>query len=196
MNIANTKIQKLESDLEKKKNTNYILGERIKLFEAANNKDIFEKYFPSDPRKQSPAAHSPPCCSSSHQHCCAPPSCTSYRLHTPYRDDDLLNVVKELSSKLVELTNETAELKVEIREIVGSKSDQAEKRTIQAGPPHTPHSSDIIVLEQGQFSPGLAQDVREHDQSTSSDSNTIDDSVSNDEHGDPLNFHVPTIQLN
>lgn len=199
LNIASTKIQELESDLEKKRNTNYILGERIKLFEAANNKDIFEKYFPSEPRKELPAAHSPPCCSCNHYHCCAqrpPPPCTSSMSHAPYKDDGLMNVVKELSSKLTQLSNETAELKVKVRELVGCKSDKADKMTMQAGPPHTPLSPDIIVLEQGQFSPGLLQNDQQHDQSASSDSNTIDDNVPSDEQRTPLNFNVPTIQLN
>ena len=46
LNIAHTKIQELEAELEKTKTTNYIIGERIKLFEATNTKDMYEKYFP------------------------------------------------------------------------------------------------------------------------------------------------------
>ena len=47
LNISHSKIKELETKLEKSANTNHILSERIKLFEDTNNKDIYEKYFPS-----------------------------------------------------------------------------------------------------------------------------------------------------
>ena len=43
LNIAHTKIKEVETELERAKDTNHILGERIKVFEAANERDVFEK---------------------------------------------------------------------------------------------------------------------------------------------------------
>ena len=194
LNIAHTKIQELESELEKRKNTNHILGERIKLFEAANNKDIYEKYFPRD---QSNASHSSAPSSSCHaHHCCAPPPCQTYRCHAPGKEPDLTSVVKELSIKVTQLSNDTATMKGEIRETIALAQQKVNHGpVIRASPNHVPLSPEIIVLDQEQFSQESSSMEVDQDQSNCSDSNTIDDNVTDEVPTNSLNCQAPTTQL-
>ena len=200
LNIAHTKIKETESQLEKAKTTNHILGERIKLFEAANNKDIFEKYFPSQPSDPRKETHSPnqACGSSHHTHrCCAPPPCQAFRCHVTTNDDDLTNVVKDLSRKLLQLSNDTSALQVQISEMIAeSFSHPARNQSpVPTDQTKTPLSPDLFVVDHGQHSNGSDHSNVQLDQSDSSDSNTIDDNVPSDTTGSSLNYHATTTQL-
>ena len=194
LNIAHAKIQEVESELEKTKNTNYILGERIKLFEATNNKDIFEKYFPpqsSDPGIKS--SHQPvPSFPHHTHHCCAPPPCPSHRCQDP-NSDDLMKVVKELSRKVTQLNGDTIALKNEIRSNATQPTPNVSRAT--TGPNQAPLTPDIVVLEHDQLSPNPDQHTDEHDQSNLSESNTIDDNVPSDDPHLSLNSQALTTQL-
>ena len=102
LNIAHTKIKEIEAELEKYKTTNHILGERIKLFESANNQYIYEKYFPSKltTTVKEGQAFTPP----HHHHCCLqPPSQTFSCLPT---NTTIASDVQELSSKVSQHSSE------------------------------------------------------------------------------------------
>ena len=196
LNIAHAKIQEVESELEKTKNTKYILEERIKLFEATNNKDIFEKYFPSqssDPGIK--CSHQPvSSCSNLAHHCCAPPPCSSYRCHDP-GSDDLMKVVKELSRKVTQLTYDIIALKDGIRSNVTPTPPTPIVGIATNSHYPAPLSPDIVVIEHDQSSPNSDQPPDLNDLTTLSEANTIDDNVPNDVPHLSLNSQAPTTQL-
>ena len=121
INIAHTKIQELESELDKAKNTNHILGERIKTFEATNTKEVYERYFPKNPNTVNGSASSNQDISNHNLHhpqhthyCCPPPPCrTSYCQHSGH-DTSIGDAVRELSSKITSLGSNIVNMKSDI----------------------------------------------------------------------------------
>ena len=201
LNIAHTKITEVETELKRTKDTNHILSERIKLFEEANNKELFERYFPRDksnlfddgkPRSRSP-------CYPRHHYCCscAPPPCVHHSTDIS-QEKDLAVTIAELSSKVSLLAHDISEVRVEIKKHwcgyhIHNTSGNADTVLATAPPP-----PDITGHEAGRVPPNTSAG---HDMSISSDSNTIDDNVPTDlpNHSEeslvPLNYSVLTNQL-
>ena len=133
-------------------------------------------------------------------HCCLQPPCLAYSYrptNAATASDDLKKVVKELSSKVLQLSNDTTSLRGEVREavkIVVSKSApnvSVSAATVDASRP--PLSPDIIVIEHGQHSPNIEKPTAQNDESDSLD-NTIDDNVPDEPAGSSLNCNAPTTQ--
>ena len=195
LNIAHTKIQELETELEKTKNTNFILGERVKLFEASTNSDLFEKYFPknlSSNERQSGSSHT--CYPTMHQHhCCAPPPppCISHQCYAV--PPDLTKLVMDLSAKVTQLSQDITAIRHKMRTPVPPCSNHpvANNETPANEQQSVPLSPDIIVLNTSAESLSLGEEVN---MSVVSDSNTIDDNVPNDLPTPSLNFSALTTQ--
>ena len=203
--------------MEKTKTTNHILGERIKLFEAANNQDIYEKYFPTKTTNtvNESSCHGQTCPPPQQHHCCfQPPPCLYHNCHPPSNaaahSDDLKNVVQELSKKVAQLSNDTITLKCEVREAVKNMvlnpiSDVPSSVTSPTN--HLPLSPEVIVVEQDQYEDqsgsGQAEQANVqagNEQSDRTDhaecsDNTIDDNVPDDTARNSLNCNVLTTQL-
>ena len=131
LNTVKAKIQELESTNAELRNTNFILGERIKLFEAANKKEVFEKYFPqpdttnnTNLKPESSAPHHQNCTSSTqhaHRNCCPHNPhyncCYSPCSHPPSSSHNGPNVSsypKYLAEQLRQLSSEIKEIKSKI----------------------------------------------------------------------------------
>ena len=199
----------METELKRTKDTNHILSERIKLFEEANDKDIFERYFPKDKNNLSddgkPKSRSS--CYTRPHHCCtyAPPPCIHHCNDIP-QEKDLAVIMAEVSSKVTVLARDFSELRDEVRNHecashIQRTPSNADTVLVTAPPPPditgdvtAPHPPDITGDERGQTSPFASEG---HDISVLSDANTIDDNVPN--HTDlpavPLNYPVLTTQL-
>ena len=197
---AHAKIMELESENTKIKKTNYILGERIKMFENANDKEMFEKYFPPKPAMNETHQSSPTHCSSNH--CCPPPPCRCCnRCHGSHAAPDLSVSIRELFEKVTVLSTNVAAMKAELVTLVRPVLPTPRSYDVTGSTPHdTPLSPDIIVIdsESYQVTPdnSIAPVLNSHDQSTSSESNTIDDNVPDDLNtSSHLNCHVLTNQL-
>ena len=100
-----------------------------------------------------------------------------------------MNVVKELSSRVLQLSNEYNNLKNEVR-------DANNPKYVNPKPIHHPLSPDIVVLEHDHLSPTQEHQTTHNDDMDTSNSNTIDDNVLDDEHADYLNSEALTTQLN
>ena len=198
LNIAHTKLQELETELESVKNTNYILGERIKLFEASTNKELFEKYFPSSQNTLSDDVKqkcSRKCCSNQQvqqHHCYTPPPCMMHCCHSNHAGPDLATTVKEISAKVQLLAHDISAMRSEIKRDEPPCTSYPKSSNIPTAPRTVPLSPEITVVETYQVSPGTSA---RHNMSVSSDSNTIDDNVTGDLSVIPLNFQVLTTQL-
>ena len=134
INIAHAKIQELETQLDTAKNTNFILGERIKTFEATNTKEVFERYFPRNIDTVESTAignqdvpthrYHPP----QQAHCCCPPPpCRASYCHPRSQDNGIGDIVRELSSKVNRLSNNIVNMKSEITNSITSMLTQQDK---------------------------------------------------------------------
>ena len=77
LNAAQARIVQLDASIQDKDRRVSVLMARLKVFEDAHNKDVFEKYFPAE-NKQSPLGNTPTSCSTSspsQQTCSQPPRC-------------------------------------------------------------------------------------------------------------------------
>ena len=110
------------------------------------------------------------------------------REYNSYSDSDLKNVVKDLSSKVLQLSNECNNLKNEVRDAIKPKY-------VQPKPNHCPLSPDIVVIEHDHHSPVQEHQTSHNDDMDTSGSNTIDDNVPDDETTDSLNSQALTTQL-
>ena len=202
LKIAHAKIQELEAENTKINKTNHILGARIKMFENLNEKDLFEKYFPS--KLPDTNTQQVPCHCSSHR-CCSPPPCQCYskaQCHgSQAHQDVLLPSVKELTETVAKLHQDIADIKADLATLAIAKASEP-KPSDQAknSPTNIPLSPDI-VSDSVPYQPTPERQESfhsEHDQSSSSDTNTIDEFVFDDismETSDHLNSNVQTNQL-
>ena len=184
--------------LERVKNTNFILGERIKLFEATTNKDLYEKYFPrsqsslTDDRKQTSSRTCYSTQNVQQHHCYAPPPCMTHCCRSTHEGSDLAITVNEISTKVLSLAQDISEMRNEIRKNEPTCTSYTESSHIPTAPPTVPLSPEISVVEICEVSPVISA---RHDMSIASDSNTIDDNVPSDLSVIPLNSQVLTTQL-
>ena len=202
---AHAKIQELEADNTKIKKTNYILGERIKMFENVNDQEMFEKYFPPKAAKNETHQSSLSQCSSHHcssHHCCPPPSCRCCnRCQGSNSAPELSASIKELFEKVTVLSTSLSAMKAELVTLARPVLPTPHSSYVTAPTPHdAPLSPDIIVIGSDSYQVTPANSsvpvINRHHQSTSSESNTIDDSVPDDFNtSSHLNCHVMTNQL-
>ena len=199
LNTVKAKIQELESTNAELRNTNFILGERIKLFEAANKKEVFEKYFPQSDttndtnlKPGSSVPHHQNCTSSAqharqnccpHHSCCYspcshPPSCgnngPAVSSHSKYLDEQLCQLsseIKELKTKIDAFTHQQNKPNIQKHNIDPTFS-QASSQTPSQNSTNTPASPTINL---------------------DSSANTIDENVPSSP-TDPLNYIAPTTQ--
>ena len=199
---AEAKIQELETEITKLRKTNYILSERIKMFENGQDKELFGRYFPPHPSNnpyEPPRSQQSAGCS--HHHCCAPPSvvqCHSRCHGPPLPVSDIAALVKELSEKVAQLSGDTATIKSVINTLVKPDTKDAKLQvslplaevhtTVVTSPPHSrptelPLSPDIVVIETTQDQVTTPQAICEEqleygsDESMISDTNTIEEFV-------------------
>ena len=194
---AHAKIQELEAENTKVNKTNYILGERIKMFENIKEKDLFEKYFPAKPTMQQNDPNPSHCTT---HHCCSPPPCHCHaRCQSSHTASDLPATVRELSEKVSKLSDVTTAMKTELAILTRPRTTNPQGERGPA-PSNAPLSPEIVVLDSEQFqsTPDVqtSSQQMEHDQSSSSDTNTIDDNVSDQLNSSShLNSIVLTNQL-
>ena len=214
---AQAKIQELEVEMTKLKKTNFILGERIKMFEKNQDKDLHNKYFSPHPNtntNNTTGAHQHPACT---QYYCWPPppfQCHSRCSVPSPPSSDLTPVVEALSEQVSQLSGDTAKIRITLDKIIrqGSIHPVPQQHTsaippeISISPPshvlrtETPLSPDIIVVEasEGQLTPAQVEGdelkEQEGDQSMLSDTNTIDDFVNEQLNSNNLNYRALTSQ--
>ena len=189
LSTAHAKIQELEVENTKLSKTNHILGERIKMFENASEKELFEQYFPHKPAtlpSNKDSTHPSNVCFP--QPCCPPPPCHCYnRCNRGYSTIDHTAEIKELSDKISKALNELNLLKTKI----ANKNQQASPLDGQPNLLHcsrdVPLSPEVRVVEMDevQLSP-------ESQNMSTNSANTIDDHVDTN---DALNSRFLTSQL-
>ena len=196
INIAHAKIQELETELDKVKNTNFILGERIKTFEATNTKEVYERYFPRNPNTTNSTAsnnqdipthhyHNP-----QHPHCCYPsPPCRASYCQPSGHDTRISEVVRELSSKVTRLGSNVVDMKSDILDcIISTLTKHSKDDPIYKGNSQVPEAlSDAPQPEHSLFNVS--------DTSNMSEANSIDDNVHDLSPHKSLNCLVTTTQL-
>ena len=207
---AEAKIQELEVEITKLKKTNFILGERIKMFENVQNRELHEKYFPSQPTTGASDPPRPGAACTQH-HCCAPPpplvQCHGHgRCYGPSPPTlDISAVVLELSEKVTQLSDSMATIKSVLNKFIMpcptvSLPQQQTTPSMARAPPSVvssppqptctqiPLTPEIIVIENLQAQETPQQVVsdelieQEDDESMMSDTNTIDDFVFEEQH--------------
>ena len=173
------------------------------MFENLNDKDMFEGYFPT----KSPAQVSQPSpCHCTHHRCCTPPPCQAHSKcqchgsHAP--KDEILPIIRELSERVSKIQNDTAAIKADLAALPTAESTTPKSReNPDLSPTDAPLSPVIIVAESApyQLTPDHQESQHsEHNLSSSSDSNTIDEYVFDDislDSRNHLNSNVPTNQL-
>ena len=185
LTTAHAKIHELEAEKTKLSKTNHILSERIKMFDRANGKEMFEQYFPpkaSTHASDAPAAQ-PTATSCSPHHCCIPPPCHCYnRCNLKQDSPEILTKIRELSEIVTRTVTETAALRAELAELI-------KPVTPTTKPPQASNlshadiilSPDIVVVERGESQATPERHPsNQQDMSTSSvlsSPNTIDDNV-------------------
>ena len=175
------------------------------MFENVNDKEMFEKYFPPKPTMNETYQSSPTHCSSHHcssHHCCPPPPCRCCnRCQGSNAAPELSASIKELFEKVTVLSTSFSAMKAELVTLAMPVLPTPRYNYVTESTPHdAPLSPDIIVIdsESYQVTPDNSSPlvINSHDQSTSSESNTIDDNVPNDLNPSSyLNCHVMTNQL-
>ena len=191
LNTANAKIQQQESKINQLTNTNNILGQRIKLFEDANKKEIFEKYFPSkNTVDSSPKVTSNRCNQTHHApiHCCSPHPCHVVRCCSsnspaPVSDSHGNN----LESKIDLLFSEIKAMKTKLDNINNYQENQDFQLNIHDDPPRSPTTPPPDVHHASQ---DLSSNCLDPNNSSII---TIDENVPSSPAC--LNSHVPTTQL-
>ena len=196
INIAHSKIQELETELTKTKNTNFILGERIKTFETTNTREVYERYFPRNTDPVHSKARSDQDISTHnyhtplHSHCCyPPPPCRTSCCHPRGEDTGIGDIVRELSSKVTSLSSYIANLKSEITESIMIKLTQQVNAPTE-NPLEPPPPEALLDPHQPEHSPCNVSNT-----SNMSETNTIDDNVPAFSPQNSLNCLATTTQL-
>ena len=179
LNIAQTKIVELETELETAKNTNTILGERIKLFEDTNAKELFEKYFPrNDNNRNTDQSNSsrPSACDGCH-HRCAPPPCPAFSCYAPHRDTNHTAAISGLSEKVSKLGDEISSIRNEVARLLKDLAPNAcmPRQDILLTPSST--SCDNQDIQHDMSATEDTETAQELNNTPLSETNTIDDDV-------------------
>ena len=145
--VAQAKIQELEAENVKLNKTNHILGERIKMFENIQEKEMFDTYFPPRPAPVPPPTKttSHPVSSSqcqTHHSCCSPPPCHAHH-HCTQRGHDT-GVMSDIVEKLNNLLASVNGLNANIATLPRSRPEQHQQ---------PPHSATIEGLTMQPLSP-------------------------------------------
>ena len=184
--VAKAKIQELEAENVKLNKTNHILGERIKMFENRQEKEMFDSYFTTG------SAHVPPSSDSLSQpeptskcqthHCCPPPPCYVHH-HCPQTRQDngvLRNMMEQINTLQLVVNGLKSDIAALPRSLPAD-NHQGPSGVTTVGPalqPLSPVIATVMETPENQHTPdGPANDtITLHDISTSS-TNTIEEHV-------------------
>ena len=199
--VAQAKIQELEAENVRLNKTNHILGERIKMFENKQEKDMFETYFPSRPAPPSTGSPSHPVPTSKCQthHCCAPPPCCVHH-HCLHRSQDtrvMTDVVEQVNTLLSTMHGLRSDIAALPRPLPAQfhQPHPVVTRDEPTGQPLSPVITTVIETPENQHTPdGPASNSPSLHNNTTSSVNTIDDHVEAIEHIN-LNSRVLTSQF-
>ena len=176
------------------------------MFENLNDKDMFEKYFPAKSPVQDAETSQPVSCHCTQHRCCTPPPCQGQSKcrcqGNQAAKEEILPIIRELSERVSKIQNDTAAIKADLSALPTAEAIKPKSRQQpDSSPLATPLSPVIIVADNvpSQLTPVHQEPPHsEHNCSSSSDSNTIDEYVFGDvsmNSSSHLNSNVPTNQL-
>ena len=154
-------IQELETEVSNLKQTNFILEERIKLFEASKKKDINDQYITIQTKHSSSRTCPAPACGGPclGQPCTTTPNCPD-RATTPNQSSPPPTEIASLVQILHSLTDEVKEIKIHL---------------LKHNVPVPMQSSSSTTLRSPSFQLQSANSVNDPDSDSSI--NTIDDEI-------------------
>ena len=188
LTAAQARIQELEADITKLRKTNYILSERIKMFESMKDRELYDKYFPANSTTNpnvGATLPSVPTCNHHHHQCCVPPptQCHGRYCGSPHTapGTDFTVMMRELSEIVTQLSTHTQLFRSVLDKLTQSvqnpthSQSQVSSYSVQSPAPPTtqvtshyqtsaptaPLSPDIVVLESSQSESPPPQTVHE-----------------------------------